>query len=334
MALDHDVAHLMDALPALARTLRYGDVRRTDLPALRHVTDGLITRICVGLPAAVGGLDDAAAAGMRDRIDAVHAAIALLDDAEATARWHDVLAALSTRDDLHGLLSGRLNRLLLDAGLLDVAEAGRRMALVLTVGVPVARAAAWIEGFLTGDGLLLVHDERLLRLVDGWLTGIPPEAFVEALPLLRRTFSEYPAPQRRQIGERAVRLGDAAAGAGRPTAAGRDVDAERADLVMPDRRGPAGPAVDRTGHDGAGRRARPAVAAGPRRRAGGRGHRPPARRRRRGDRRRPGRALRRRPRTPPATSAAAAAAASTPPRPGWPAGWATSGATSRRPWCR
>lgn len=230
MARNHDLAQLMDALPALARTLRYGDVRRTDLTALRQVTDRLITRICVGLPAAVGSLDDAAAAGLRDRMDAVDAAVALLDQADLTARWHDVLIALSTRDDMHGLVAGRLNRLLLDAGRLAVAEAGRRMAVVLTVGVPVARAAAWIEGFLTGDGLLLVHDERLLRLVDGWLTGIPPEAFVEVLPLLRRTFSEYPAPQRRQIGERAVHLGGAAPAR---DVADPDIDRERADLVQP-----------------------------------------------------------------------------------------------------
>jgi hypothetical protein len=95
--------------------------------------------------------------------------------------------------------------------------------------VPAARAAAWIEGFLTGDGLLLVHDERLLRLVDGWLTTIPPETFVEVLPLLRRTFSEYPAPQRRQIGERAVRLDGADAG---HDTTDQDIDSERADLVM------------------------------------------------------------------------------------------------------
>ena len=227
MARDHDVAHLMDALPALARTVRYGDVRQTDLPALRHVAEGLVTRICVALPAAVPNLDDAAAAGLRDRIDAVHAAIALLDEPDLTTRWLDVLSGLSTRDDIHGVLAGRVNRLLLSAGRLDSAEAGRRMAIVLTVGVPVARAAAWIEGFLAGDGLLLAHDERLLRLVDAWLTGIAPDAFVEALPLLRRTFSEYPAPQRRQIGERAVRLGE------RPAPApGDDLDEERADLVL------------------------------------------------------------------------------------------------------
>ncbi|MGH3681822.1 MAG: DUF5682 family protein, partial [Natronosporangium sp.] len=231
MARVGDLAQLMDALPALARTLRYGDVRRTSRTALRGVTERLITRICVGLPAGVAGLDDAAAAGMRDRIDAVDAAIGLLDDPELTTRWRDVLSALSLRDELHGLLVGRLHRLLHDAGRLDATEAGRRLGRVLTVGVPTGRAAAWIEGFLTGDGLLLVHDERLLRLVDGWLTGIPDAAFVEVLPLLRRTFSEYPAPQRRQIGERAVRLD--AAGAGRDAGPDDTIDRERAELVMP-----------------------------------------------------------------------------------------------------
>lgn len=231
MALDADVAHLMDALPALARTLRYGDVRGTDLSALRSVTHGMITRVCVGLPAAVGGLDDAAAAVMRDRIDGVQGALALIDDAEASQRWQALLGGLSTRDDLHGLLSGRMSRLLLDAGTVDADEIGERMALVLTVGVPVAKAAAWIEGFLAGDGLLLVHDERLLALVDAWLTGIPADAFVEVLPLLRRTFSGYPAPQRRMIGERAAHIGTG----GRPRAGEHDdqVDPDRGALLLP-----------------------------------------------------------------------------------------------------
>jgi hypothetical protein len=231
MALDADVAHLMDALPALARTLRYGDVRGTDLSALRSVTHGMITRVCVGLPAAVGGLDDAAAAVMRDRIDGVQGALALIDDAEAGQRWQALLGGLSTRDDLHGLLAGRMSRLLLDAGTVDADEIGARMALVLTVGVPVAKAAAWIEGFLAGDGLLLVHDERLLALVDAWLTGIPADGFVEVLPLLRRTFSGYPAPQRRMIGERAAHIGTG----GRPRAGEHDdqVDPDRGALLLP-----------------------------------------------------------------------------------------------------
>ena len=48
-ALDADVVHLMDALPALARAQRYGDVRQTDTRALRKVSEVLVVRICAGL---------------------------------------------------------------------------------------------------------------------------------------------------------------------------------------------------------------------------------------------------------------------------------------------
>lgn len=59
--------------------------------------------------------------------------------------------------------------------------------------------------------MLLVHDERLLGLVDAWLTGVPADLFADVLPLLRRTFSAYEAGVRRTLGE-LVRRGPAAGG--------------------------------------------------------------------------------------------------------------------------
>ncbi|HEX3752239.1 MAG TPA: DUF5682 family protein, partial [Streptosporangiaceae bacterium] len=64
-AADADVTHLMAALPALVRAVRYGDVRGTGSDALATVADGLTARICAGLPAAVTSLADDAAARMR-----------------------------------------------------------------------------------------------------------------------------------------------------------------------------------------------------------------------------------------------------------------------------
>src|SRR6266545_388844 len=228
VALDADVTHLMTALPALARSLRYGDVRGTDLSALRVVTTGLVIRVCLGLPGAVTALDDDAAREMRDQLDAVHGALSLLDDAELSGRWLDTLRRLVERTDLPGVIGGRLTRLLLDGGQLDNSDVGRRMALVLTIGVPPARAASWIEGFLAGGGLLLIHDERLLSLVDAWLVGIPADTFVEVLPLPRRTFGAFTQPERRAIGER-IR----SSGGGAPACPDPGVDPDRAARVLP-----------------------------------------------------------------------------------------------------
>ncbi|MEU2281336.1 DUF5682 family protein [Streptomyces sp. NPDC013178] len=155
-------------------------------------------------------------------------------------RWRGVLRVLSVRDAVSGVIRGRAVRLLLDEGELDGDEAARLMGLALSPGTPPGDAAAWIEGFVgggAGGGLLLVHDERLLGLVDGWLTGVPAEAFTDVLPLLRRTFSAYETGVRRTLGE-LVRRGPGerggAAGAGAARAGFADeLDAGRADAVLP-----------------------------------------------------------------------------------------------------
>ncbi|MEU8531029.1 MULTISPECIES: DUF5682 family protein [Streptomyces] len=238
-ALDADVGHLAQALPALARALRYGDVRATDTAALGEVAAGLAERICVGLPPACAGLDRDAADEMRGHLDAVHAALGLLpDSADRADRWAAVLHRLATREAVAGLIRGRAVRLLLDDGRLGEDETARLMGLALSPGTPPADAATWIEGFVgggTGGGMLLVHDERLLALVDAWLTGVPEEAFADVLPLLRRTFSAYEPGVRRTIGELVARGPSAAAAraqAGVPGFADA-LDEHRAEAVLP-----------------------------------------------------------------------------------------------------
>ncbi|MGY5051767.1 DUF5682 family protein [Streptomyces sp. 900105755] len=249
-ALDTDVGRLAQALPALVRSLRYGDVRGTDTRALAEVAAGLAERVFVGLPPACAALDADAADEMRGHVDAVHTAVGLLGETAAQAgpgqsdlrlRWRAVLRTLSGRDTVPGVLRGRAVRILLDEGELDPQEAARLMGLVLSPGTPPADAAAWIEGFVGGSGaggMLLVHDERLLGLVDAWLTGVPAEAFTDVLPLLRRTFSVYEPGVRRTIGELVrrgpgERLRGGAGQAGGTPGFGAEPDAGRADAVLP-----------------------------------------------------------------------------------------------------
>ncbi|WP_030259472.1 MULTISPECIES: DUF5682 family protein [Streptomyces] len=270
-ALDTDVAHLAGALPALVRALRYGDVRGTDHGALAEAATGLAERICVGLPPACVGLDAESAATMRGRLDEVHGAIGLLASAGAPQpdapdapggldalgapggpdaldapggppgladRWAAALRSLARREPsggpatgAPGLLRGRAVRLLLDDGRLDTEEAGRRLRLVLSTAGAPADAAGWVEGFLTGGGALLLHDPRLLALLDEWLTAVSGEVFTDVLPLLRRTFAGLEAGVRTGIGGRV-----AAGPLGEPPAdraPARELDRARADAAVP-----------------------------------------------------------------------------------------------------
>ena len=242
-ALEGDVTHLMAALPALVRAARYGDVRGTDPARLGEVAIEMITRICTGLPVAVASLDETAEQAMRERIDAVNSATGLLADGTSRDRWLDTLAVLARGDAPPSpprtgmaprcppLISGRLTRLLLDAGRITADEAGVRMSRALSAAAPAPAAAGWAEGFLAGSGLLLVHDDKLLALADGWLAGLSADAFTAVLPALRRTFGGFAPPERRAIGQQAARLD----GSGRRPAvvasATDDLDSERAALA-------------------------------------------------------------------------------------------------------
>ena len=205
-ALDHDVSHLMAALPTLTRTLRYGDVRGTDVSALVDVADSLLIRICTGLAVAVTGLDDPSAEEFREHLDKVHSAVMVRDDRDASTRWLQAMAGVIDRDDVNGLLVGRMVRLLRDSGSITETAAAQRLSRALSVGSTPTAKAGWVDGFLGGGGLVLVHDRALLTLIDTWVRQLREQDFIDTLPLLRRTFGAFEAGERRAIGQ-AVRGG-------------------------------------------------------------------------------------------------------------------------------
>lgn len=227
-AVARDVVEMMNALPPLASTQRYGSVRRIDAGLLGSILDSLVTRVCIGLPGACASLDDDAAGQMCTRLKQVDAAVLLLEREENTRAWRAALAQLAEQGSLHALVAGRVARLLHDAGAASGEDSGRRLSLALSMATEPLSAAHWIEGFLSGSGLILVHDDTLWALIDGWLASLSPAHFVEALPLLRRTFSTFQSGERRQMGERA-RRGLTPPG----PAAASGVDAERAARVLP-----------------------------------------------------------------------------------------------------
>jgi hypothetical protein len=230
-AVAADVTLLMQTLPQLASLLRYGNVRQTDATLVGDIVHGIVPRITAGLGAAVASLNDEAAADMEQHVRATHAALELLEDAAHTTDWHAALRRIIEQESVHGLIRGRCARLLLDARALSTDDLASRLGLTLSRGNDPAQGARWLEGFLSGSGLLLIHDDKLLGLIDAWVSQIDPAIFQELVPLLRRTFATFPAPERRQIGQLLVRPGAASPSA---SASGdAQINPERARRVLP-----------------------------------------------------------------------------------------------------
>jgi hypothetical protein len=208
-AVSSDVPHMMDALPPLARILRYGNVRQTDRGVVEHVVNGLMTRICIGLPSTARMLDDAAAADLLKKIDVVHSVVATLRNTTHETHWHEALATLADEPRTHGSLAGRACRLLLDNRYWSRDAVKVRMERALSAETlarqdlqQLTQAAAWLEGFLQGSELLIIHDRDLWQLLDEWITHLDDERFLSILPLLRRTFSAFSEAARAKMHDR------------------------------------------------------------------------------------------------------------------------------------
>jgi len=206
-AIASDVIHLMQAVGPLARILRYSDVRGTQATQVEPILLRMFERIIVGLPLSCVALDDAAAEQILKGMQGAQEALDLLQHAGLQQEWTDRLAQFA-RDDgaVHGLIRGWSVRILLEKNLIAPEELQGLTRLALSPVVPTQQAAAWVSGLLSGSGLLLIHQDVIWHVFDHWLKGLNSDVFTELLPVLRRAFSSFSGPERRQMGDKVKRL--------------------------------------------------------------------------------------------------------------------------------
>lgn len=202
-SISADILDLMNAIPPLVEVSRYGDVRKSDLSVVNTIVQQLLTKVFIGLPNAAYGLDEDNSNKMFELISKVSNAVRLYEDEELSQQWHDTLHHLIDKEGVHSLILGCVCRLLLDSKELTEEEADRRISFALSPGNDPHKVAFWLEGFLRGNGMILIYDQKLWNLLYSWVASLPDNVFLELLALLRRAFSKFEFGERRQIGDKA-----------------------------------------------------------------------------------------------------------------------------------
>ncbi|CAM3211359.1 hypothetical protein G4177_03525 [Corallococcus sp. ZKHCc1 1396] len=127
--------------------------------------------------------------------------VALSQPRADKAGWYVEARGLMESHAVHPATSGLATGLLYLARELpesDVAlEVGRRLSLA----VEPADAAAYLEGFLQVNALVLVKSRDVVKALDDFLCGVEPERFVQTLPVLRRALGTLGATERRYLME-------------------------------------------------------------------------------------------------------------------------------------
>jgi hypothetical protein len=193
----------------LVAVYRYGNVRQTDVGLVAEILATLVPRVLIGLVPAAANIDAEAAREVWKRMSAADQSLLLLGNDEYVRGWRECLGRLARNEATHALLAGYAFRLLYDARSIEFEELAQALSQALSLGNAPETGAAWIEGLLSGSGTVLIHDDRLRTVLDDWLRSVPEEHFLRVLPLLRRTFANFPHGERRVLGERLRSKGSA-----------------------------------------------------------------------------------------------------------------------------
>lgn len=228
VALTNDALHLMEALPYLAQTFRYGNVRKTDQDAVRDMTREMVPRMTIGLPAVCLDIEEEVAIEIRKTLLQANHALTLLRDGQLEDYWWKAIQQITNNARSNALLKGLCTRLLFDKGLQSLEHTSREMYLHLSSVQEARDGAHWLAGFLHGSGLLLIHQPALWTIIDDWVSQLAPQRFEDLLPILRRTFSSFSGT------ERAYMLEMVTKGIPRPSPVISATDAEAAlEAIMP-----------------------------------------------------------------------------------------------------
>jgi hypothetical protein len=199
VAAAQDVQILLAGLSPLVTIIRYGDIRQTDVGAVEQVLNEIVPRICLGLPGICQGIEEEVAREIFQDVIKGHHALSQLGREDFQGDWFTALQKIADNASCHPILQGTATRLLFDKGMVEAEKSEQWMYLALSPAQAPLTSAYWLEGFLHGSGLILVHYPPLWQLLDNWVRELPDSTFPEILPLLRRTFSVFPPVERKRM---------------------------------------------------------------------------------------------------------------------------------------
>ncbi|RKH06814.1 DUF5682 family protein [Corallococcus carmarthensis] len=201
-ATDADLPSLASAARALSGLMAYGtsrahsDVGDEAVASLGEKTFGrALLRV---RDASACGPD--AVAQVLDALRTLHE-VALSQPRADKAGWFVEARGLMESHAVNPATSGLATGLLYLARELPEAEVALEVGRRLSQAVDPADAAAYLEGFLQVNALVLVKSRDVVKALDDFLVSVEPERFRQTLPVLRRALGSLGATERRYLME-------------------------------------------------------------------------------------------------------------------------------------
>ena len=195
-----DALEILEALPPLVRTQRYGTARDLSLDHIVALLERLAIQAAIALPYASRQLNTEESVHFCRSLSQAHQSLELAELEESIMNeWWQALASVVDNSASSFQVAGLCARLLYTAKKLDQEAIQGLLQKNLSPAIPVADAAQFFEGFFAEAAQRLQYDTVLLETVERWILQLEESVFVECLPLFRRVFSSLDAVERKRL---------------------------------------------------------------------------------------------------------------------------------------
>ncbi len=194
-----DTDQLMSLVPNLIDAMRYGSSRKLDITQIEEILQNVLPRIMIGLPAACIGINEEQAEVLFEKIQRLNHSVFVLKDADYIQDWYQVLIRIADHSGSQTMINAQVHRILFERKIYNNEKISERIHYHLSKGASSMEQAMWIEGFLYGSAMILIHHFDFWKIVDDWLEAVPEDQFMEMVPVLRRTFAEFSPAEKRKL---------------------------------------------------------------------------------------------------------------------------------------
>lgn len=194
-----DPSIILATLKPLITAIRYGSVRQFSMQHLHQLVEHLAIRLMLSLPNYCVQLNAEMAQQFAQQLQALYELLEQLQKDELQQLWQDTLQQLLYLEQMQGYLHGCCVRLAREQQLIDVEQTQGFLSRALSIGQTADYSAAWFEGFLTHQALLLIHEQSFWDAVSQWVNQLQEQQFIELLPILARTASSFSPAEAQQL---------------------------------------------------------------------------------------------------------------------------------------
>lgn len=196
---DHDLVQLARMIRPLQAILDYGSLHGTPTDFAARSLEGLLSHLVNRFSNHCIQLSQDRAQAMMEALLAVQYHLDKNGSGEWVSLWKGQLRSIAHHRESHPLLRGKCWSLLAGLKEIDEREFLEALQREFAPQIGVQQAAEWFEGFLHGQSPFFLLLPDALQCLNQWLAVQEEEDFLAFLPLMRRSFAQMKASERKRI---------------------------------------------------------------------------------------------------------------------------------------